>query len=189
MNYSEFSQEDCAQAMSKIFVALSQILLNPTSDSSELFINAKVAFNAVADEVEFGGARFKPVDFNDDYLRNTASLFYGVGDKTFGLTASFWITGAAAVASSETHEIYQIFAESGLANTSTLPEDHLAVELCFVSHLLQSNKISEAKNFITDKIDFWWLKAEKHLATVTNDHNIKNFFTAISTSLAFVREL
>ena len=102
MNYTEISREECSEALAKIITVLSEIILDPHENKTSVYPKAAEAFNGIADEVGFGGPRFNEVTFNEEFDRDAAKLFYGVGDTTIGMTHSFW-AGGLITAVSYTH--------------------------------------------------------------------------------------
>lgn len=148
MNYIEISREECSEALAKIITVLSEIILDPHENKTSVYPKAAEAFNGIADEVGFGGPRFNEVTFNEEFDRDAAKLFYGVGDTTIGMTHSFWAGGLITVTGKNTHEAFKTYLSRGLQNTSNLPDDHLAVELAFLGHLLAEDKIDEAQQFV-----------------------------------------
>lgn len=64
------------------------------------------------------------------------------------MTHSFWAGGLITVTGKNTHEAFKTYLSRGLQNTSNLPDDHLAVELAFLGHLLAEDKIDEAQQFV-----------------------------------------
>ena len=90
MDYTEISREECSEALAKIITVLSEIILDPHENKTSVYPKAAEAFNSIADEVGFDGPRFGEVTFNEDFDRDAAKLFYGVGDTTIGMTHSFW---------------------------------------------------------------------------------------------------
>ena len=182
MDYQEITREDCAEAMARILMVLSRIVLEPQGNSSD-YEKAQIAFNAFAEGVDYSGAVFKEVVFDEEFEREFAKLFYGVGDTTIGLTHSFWSGGLIAVAGEKTYH------DSGLSNTSTLPDDHLAIELTFLSHLLAQNKVKEAQGFASEEILQWWRTAQENINNKTQNGSIKNFFAAVTSALEFVERM
>lgn len=172
MNYTEISREECSEALAKIITVLSEIILDPHENKTSVYPKAAEAFNGIADEVGFGGPRFNEVTFNEEFDRDAAKLFYGVGDTTIGMTHSFWAGGLITVTGKNTHEAFKTYLSRGLQNTSNLPDDHLAVELAFLGHLLAEDKIDEAQQFVKNEILAWWPTAEqKHRQQDTKRRN------------------
>ena len=97
MDYTEISREECSEALAKIITVLSEIILDPHENKTSVYPKAAEAFNSIADEVGFDGPRFGEVTFNEDFDRDAAKLFYGVGDTTIGMTHSFWAGGLITV--------------------------------------------------------------------------------------------
>lgn len=152
MNYQEITREECSEALAKIITVLSEIILDPHENKTSVYPKAAEAFNSIADEVGFNGSRFGNVAFNEDFDRDAAKLFYGVGDTTIGMTHSFWAGGLITVTGKNTHEAFKTYLSKGLQNTSNLPDDHIAVELAFLGHLLAEDKIEEAQQFVKNEI-------------------------------------
>ncbi len=188
MDYQEITREDCAEAMARILMVLSRIVLEPQGNSSD-YEKAQIAFNAFAEGVDYSGAVFKEVVFDEEFEREFAKLFYGVGDTTIGLTHSFWSGGLIAVAGEKTREAFKTYRDSGLSNTSTLPEDHLAIELTFLSHLLVQNKVKEAQGFASEEVLQWWRTAQENINNKTPNGSIKNFFASVTSALEFVERM
>ena len=159
MNYTEISREECSEALAKIITVLSEII------------------------------RFNEVTFNEEFDRDAAKLFYGVGDTTIGMTHSFWAGGLITVTGKNTHEAFKTYLSRGLQNTSNLPDDHLAVELAFLGHLLAEDKIDEAQQFVKNEILAWWPTAEQNIDSKTQNAGIKAFFASVTTALKFVEAL
>ena len=127
--------------------------------------------------------------FNEEFDRDAAKLFYGVGDTTIGMTHSFWAGGLITVTGKNTHEAFKTYLSRGLQNTSNLPDDHLAVELAFLGHLLAEDKIDEAQQFVKNEILAWWPTAEQNIDSKTQNAGIKAFFASVTTALKFVEAL
>ena len=187
MNYIEISREECSEALAKIITVLSEIILDPHENKTSVYPKAAEAFNGIADEVGFGGPRFNEVTFNEEF--DAAKLFYGVGDTTIGMTHSFWAGGLITVTGKNTHEAFKTYLSRGLQNTSNLPDDHLAVELAFLGHLLAEDKIDEAQQFVKNEILAWWPTAEQNIDSKTQNAGIKAFFASVTTALKFVEAL
>ena len=126
------------------------------------------------------------VTFNEEFDRDAAKLFYGVGDTTIGMTHSFWAGGLITVTGKNTHEAFKTYLSRGLQNTSNLPDDHLAVELAFLGHLLAEDKIDEAQQFVKNEILAWWPTAEQNIDSKTQNAGIKAFFASVTTALKFL---
>ena len=189
MNYQEISREECSEALAKIITVLSEIILDPHENKTSVYPKAAEAFNGIADEVGFGGPCFNEVTFNEEFDRDAAKLFYGVGDTTIGMTHSFWAGGLITVTGKNTHEAFKTYLSRGLQNTSNLPDDHLAVELAFLGHLLAEDKIDEAQQFVKNEILAWWPTAEQNIDSKTQNAGIKAFFASVTTALKFVEAL
>lgn len=189
MDYTEISQGECAEALAKIVTVLSEIILDQHDYKTSLYPKALEAFNTISKATGFNKALWVPVNFNEAFHQEAAKLFYGVSEQTIGLTASFWAEGLIAVAGKQTMETYQTYRENSLMNSSNLPDDHLAVELAFLGHLLAEDKISEAKIFAQNNILNWWPSALKNIEARTENRDIKNFFLAVNASLMFLEEL
>lgn len=189
MNYTEISREECSEALAKIITVLSEIILDPHENKTSVYPKAAEAFNGIADEVGFGGPRFNEVTFNEEFDRDAAKLFYGVGDTTISMTHSFWAGGLITVTGKNTHEAFKTYLSRGLQNTSNLPDDHLAVELAFLGHLLAEDKIDEAQQFVKNEILAWWPTAEQNIDSKTQNAGIKTFFASVTTALKFVEAL
>ena len=162
--FQEITREECSEALAKIITVLSEIILDPHENKTSVYPKAAEAFNSIADEVGFNGSRFGNVAFNEDFDRDAAKLFYGVGDTTIGMTHSFWAGGLITVTGKNTHEAFKTspastvlltsaksYLSKGLQNTSNLPDDHIAVELAFLGHLLAEDKIEEAQQFVKNE--------------------------------------
>lgn len=188
MNYQEITREECSEALAKIITVLSEIILDPHENKTSVYPKAAEAFNGIADEVGFTG-RFSTVTFNEDFDRDAAKLFYGVGDTTIGMTHSFWAGGLITVTGQNTHEAFKTYLNKGLQNTSNLPDDHLAVELAFLGHLLAEDKIDEAQQFVKTEIIVWWPTAEQNIDSKTQNADIKAFFASVTAALKFVEAL
>lgn len=188
MNYQEITREECSEALAKIITVLSEIILDPHENKTSVYPKAAEAFNGIADEVGFTG-RFSTVTFNEDFDRDAAKLFYGVGDTTIGMTHSFWAGGLITVTGQNTHEAFKTYLNKGLQNTSNLPDDHLAVELAFLGHLLAEDKIDEAQQFVKTEILVWWPTAEQNIDSKTQNADIKAFFASVTAALKFVEAL
>lgn len=188
MNYQEITREECSEALAKIVTVLSEIILDPHENKTSVYPKAAEAFNGIADEVGFTG-RFSTVTFNEDFDRDAAKLFYGVGDTTIGMTHSFWAGGLITVTGQNTHEAFKTYLNKGLQNTSNLPDDHLAVELAFLGHLLAEDKIDEAQQFVKTEILVWWPTAEQNIDSKTQNADIKAFFASVTAALKFVEAL
>ena len=188
MNYQEITREECSEALAKIITVLSEIILDPHENKTSVYPKAAEAFNGIADEVGFTG-RFSTVTFNEDFDRDAAKLFYGVGDTTIGMTHSFWAGGLITVTGQNTHEAFKTYLNKGLQNTSNLSDDHLAVELAFLGHLLAEDKIDEAQQFVKTEILVWWPTAEQNIDSKTQNADIKAFFASVTAALKFVEAL
>lgn len=189
MNYQEITREECSEALAKIITVLSEIILDPHENKTSVYPKAAEAFNSIADEVGFNGSRFGNVAFNEDFDRDAAKLFYGVGDTTIGMTHSFWAGGLITVTGKNTHEAFKTYLSKGLQNTSNLPDDHIAVELAFLGHLLAEDKIEEAQQFVKNEILAWWPTAEQNIDSKTQNSGIKAFFASVTAALKFVEAL
>ena len=189
MDYTEISREECSEALAKIITVLSEIILDPHENKTSVYPKAAEAFNGIADEVGFGGPRFNEVTFNEEFDRDAAKLFYGVGDTTIGMTHSFWAGGLITVTGKNTHEAFKTYLSRGLQNTSNLPDDHLAVELAFLGHLLAEDKIEEAQQFVKNEILAWWPTAEQNIDSKTQNADTKAFFASVTAALKFVEAL
>ena len=179
MNYQEITREECSEALAKIITVLSEIILDPHENKTSVYPKAAEAFNSIADEVGFDGPRFG----------DAAKLFYGVGDTTIGMTHSFWAGGLITVTGKNTHEAFKTYLSKGLQNTSNLPDDHIAVELAFLGHLLAEDKIEEAQQFVKNDILAWWPTAEQNIDSKTQNSGIKAFFASVTAALKFVEAL
>ena len=113
MNYQEITREECSEALAKIITVLSEIILDPHENKTSVYPKAAEAFNSIADEVGFDGPRFGEVTFNEDFDRDAAKLFYGVGDTTIGMTHSFWAGGLITVTGQNTHEAFKTYLSRG----------------------------------------------------------------------------
>lgn len=188
MDYTEISREECSEALAKIITVLSEIILDPHENKTSVYPKAAEAFNSIADEVGFDGPRFGEVTFNEDFDRDAAKLFYGVGDTTIGMTHSFWAGGLITVTGQNTHEAFKTYLSKGLQNTSNLPDDHLAVELAFLGHLLAEDKIEEAQQFVKMK-SCLRPTAEQNIDSKTQNADTKAFFASVTAALKFVEAL
>lgn len=189
MNFNEITKEECAEALAKIVTVLSEIILDPEESKTSLYPKAEEAFNAIAEEVGYEGAQFGKVSFDENFQREAAKLFYGVGNTTIGLTHSFWAEGLKAVAGENTHSAFKTYLSNGLKNATNQPDDHICVELAFLGHLLAENKIEDAKQFAKDEILSWWPTAEINIDNHTNDENVKTFFASVTAALKFAEAL
>ena len=189
MNYQEITREECSEALAKIITVLSEIILDPHENKTSVYPKAAEAFNSIADEVGFNGSRFGNVAFNEGFDRDAAKLFYGVGDTTIGMTHSFWAGGLITVTGKNTHEAFKTYLSKGLQNTSNLPDDHIAVELAFLGHLLAEDKIEEAQQFVKSEILAWWPTAEQNIDSKTQNSGIKAFFASVTAALKIVEAL
>ena len=179
MDYTEISREECSEALAKIITVLSEIILDPHENKTSVYPKAAEAFNSIAGEVTF----------NEDFDRDAAKLFYGVGETTIGMTHSFWAGGLITVTGQNTHEAFKTYLSKGLQNTSNLPDDHLAVELAFLGHLLAEDKIEEAQQFVKNEILAWWPTAEQNIDSKTQNADTKAFFASVTAALKFVEAL
>lgn len=189
MDYTEISREECAEALSKIITVLSEIILDQHDYKTSLYPKAQDAFNTISKATLFNKARWASVDFNEAFHQEAAKLFYGISDHTLGLTASFWASGLVSLAGKNTMDAYQTYRQNSLMNSSNLPDDHIAVELAFLGHLLARGKITEAKSFAHNNILNWWPTALKNIEARTQNKDIQNFFLAVNASLIFLEEL
>lgn len=189
MNYQAITREECSDALGKIFNVLSRIILNPQDSSNSDYSKAAQAFNALADEGGFTGDRFLEINFDENYHRDAAKLFYGVGETTIGLTHSFWSGGLITVTGEKTHEAFKVYQSKGLRNTSNLPDDHIVVELDFLSCLLGEGKVEEAQQYVGKEILAWWPTAEENIDEKSGNQEIKDFFASVSTALRFVESM
>ena len=68
-------------------------------------------------------------------------------------------------------------------------DDHLAIELTFLSHLLAQNKVKEAQGFASEEVLQWWRTAQENINNKTQNGSIKNFFAAVTSALEFVERM
>lgn len=189
MNHTEITREETAEFLSKILTIQSEILANPTAETCSLYPSAEQAFNALSEALGYSGEPFPNIAFSDDFNRSFAKLFYGVGEKTLGLTHSFWTEGGLSTAGAGTGNAFAIYRKEGLGNATSLPDDHLAVELAFIAKLLSENKIKEAVDFTVKEVLSWWPNALLGILRASSSEDLNKFFKSINSSLLMVSEL
>lgn len=74
MDYQEITREDCAEAMARILMVLSRIVLEPQDNSSD-YEKAQIAFNAFAEGVDYPGAVFQNVVFDEEFEKKICKAF------------------------------------------------------------------------------------------------------------------
>ena len=189
MNHSEITREETAEFLSKILTIQSEILANPTAETCSLYPSAEQAFNALSEALGCSGEPFPNIAFSEDFNRSFAKLFYGICKKTLGLTHSFWTEGGLSTAGTGTRNAFAIYRKEGLGNATSLPDDHLAVELAFIAKLLSENKIREAVDFTLKEVLSWWPYALLGILRASSSEDLNKFFKSINSSLLMVSEL
>lgn len=189
MDHTEVSREETAEILSKILTIQSEILANPTAETCSLYTSAEQAFNALSEALDCSGDLFPDIAFSEDFNRSFAKLFYGIGEKTLGLTHSYWTEGGLSTAGAGTGNAFAIYRKEGVGNATSLPDDHLAVELAFLAKLLSENKIKEAVNFTEKEVLSWWPSALLGILRASSCEEQNKFFKSVNSSLLMISEL
>lgn len=183
MKMEKLSKAEIENGLAKIFAVFSEILFNPNPDTVAVYRECADAFNLFSQELAFNGAPFEPITFNDNFFKDFARLFYGVGNETLGLTHAYWSEGGVSVAGYNTGVAFDLYLQEGLKNATNLPEDHLAVETAFLAKLLSENRTASAISFVEKEILAWWPTFISRLSRETQNMDIVHFFDAINSAL------
>lgn len=169
----ELSNKELRVAFNTILGLMTGLIFEPDESKNSSYERAVNVYNQL---VDIHYPQIASVNIDKNFLKDWARLFYGVNDSCIGMTHSYWTEGGKSLVGNNTQTTYQAYKTKGLKNNTTLPDDHLIVEMSFLSSLIEQDRNSEAQTFLQNEILVWFPSLVAKVKKQSTNKDIHNFF-------------